>query len=229
MAPPRSTASRSPSCTSPSRCMRAPTPASCMQIDADLLEDAGADAAEHVLAGLALEDHRVDRRPWPGAGPAAVPKGRRPRWRPGFGCEWSWGRSPPTGSGVAFRRAPSHGAAWPPPRRARTGSRAAPGRRRSGSERAPTPPEKMVTISIAGGSGPRTSTPSTCEQLRELLKAQLNLASGNERGHRYAGGRRHDPVAQRLGDAPALEQPGQLDPTRAGRIADGAARRGPPA
>ena len=30
------------------------------QVDGGLLQHAGADAAEHVVAGLALEDHRVD-------------------------------------------------------------------------------------------------------------------------------------------------------------------------
>ena len=40
--------------------MRAPTPASSSRSTRDLLEHAGADAAEHVVAGLALEDDGVD-------------------------------------------------------------------------------------------------------------------------------------------------------------------------
>ena len=49
-----------PSCRSPSRASRSPTPTSRMQIDRALLEHAGAHALDDVVPAAVLEDDRVD-------------------------------------------------------------------------------------------------------------------------------------------------------------------------
>ena len=124
------------------------------EIDAHLLENAGADAAEHVLAGLALDDHGVDAR----LGQELPQQQAR-----GAGADDRDLRSGSGGHGSTLRTVGCSTSAGSMPWRrfvsvaageamnARS-ARAPTGRR----ECAPTAPENVVTIWIAGGSGPST-------------------------------------------------------------------------
>ena len=129
------------------------------EVDAHLLEDAGTDAAEHVLTGLALDDHGVDARlgqelPQQQARGAGADDGdlrsrscgHRSMLR-SVGCSTSTGSMP-------WRRFVSAAAG---DAMNASSARAPTGRR----ECAPTAPENVVTIWIAGGSGPSTVMPST--------------------------------------------------------------------
>ena len=62
-------------------------------------------------------------------------------------------------------------------------------------------------------------------ELRLLLKAELDLAARHQPAHGNAGRRGDDPVPDLLGDAPALEQPVERDAARAGGDADRARRQ----
>ena len=86
------------------------------QIDADLLEDAGTDAAEHVLAGLALDDHGVDARlgqelPEQQARRSGADDGDLRRLRDACSPPWSshgsipWRRFASAAAGEAMKRA----------------------------------------------------------------------------------------------------------------------------
>ena len=64
----------------------------------------------------------------------------------------------------------------------------------------------VVTIWIAGGSGPSTVDALDVHELGELLEPELDLALRDQRPDRNAGRRLHDPGLHGVGDAPALEQ-----------------------
>src|SRR4029079_18245717 len=118
------------------------------QIDANLLEDPGADPAEYVLAGLALQDHGVDaglsqQLPEQQARRAGTnDRDLRPRARRHAGSI-PWRRFASAAAGAAMNSSST---------RAPSGSRA----------RTLTAAENVVTIWMDGGSDPTMSIPPTC-------------------------------------------------------------------
>ena len=84
--------------------------------------------------------------------------------------------------------------------------------------RAPTAAENVVTIWIAGGSGPSTSMPVDVNQLRELLKAELHLAARDQRADGNARRRRDDPIPDLARRCPSARTAvASCDAARAGR------------
>ena len=147
---PRQSSSK-PSCTRPFAVHPRPDAGLVQQVDADLLEHAGPDAAQHVIAGLALEDHGVD------AGPGQKLAEEQARRAGADDCDL----------GATLRRCPrGHGGSIPWRRFAAAAAgeamKSSSARAASGWRvRAPTAAEKVVTIWIDAGSGPSTSMPST--------------------------------------------------------------------
>ena len=72
---------------------------------------------------------------------------------------------------------------------------------------AATPAENVVTIWIAGGSGPTHVDALEVHELGELLEPELDLPLGHQRADRHARRRLHDARFHGVGNAPALEQP----------------------
>ena len=146
-----------PSCTSPSRCIRAPTPSSssrstqtCSRTPARMRPR----TCSPVWRSRITASIPALARSWP----SSSPEGPAPTMA-------TWVRRGAIIGRLSPRRAqrppaPSRGAASPPPRPARPGRRSAPARLRAGARPRRPPPRTWSRSRIAGGSGPRTSIPS---------------------------------------------------------------------
>ena len=197
---PRQSISKPP-CTSPSRCMRAPTPTSSSRSTQTCSSTPARMRPSTCSPRLAFEDHGVDaglRQELPeqqARRARADDRDLGPRDASGRPAS-AWSRRLHPLAALRVRRR----------RRRHEREQRARGVRLRARARRPRA-EKVVTIWIAGGSGPSTSMPVDVNQLRELLKAELDLAARDERADGNARRRRDDPIADLVGDAPALEQP----------------------
>jgi alpha/beta superfamily hydrolase len=75
---------------------------------------------------------------------------------------------------------------------------------------------------IVDGEVDEVVPPSAVIKLVDKLKTQRHIAPGDQGPHRHAGWGLHDAVLDFSGDAPAVEQLGQLNATWAGGVAQGA-------
>ena len=181
------------------------------EVDAHLLEHAGADAGEHVRAALAFDDHRVD----PGLR-QQLPEQQAGRARADDRDLCSRDLCPARPASAWSRRLHAL-AALRVHRRRRRHER----EQRAGVFRLP---RARADPGREGGDDlelrwqrPEHVDARDVNQLGELLKAEGDVAARDERADGNARRRRDDPIPDLLGDAPALEQLRERDAARAGR------------